>query len=280
MRFVYLCLSATFLVPGLLCAQNSKKTSIAIIDFFLPSQAEFQKRQNEQNSKIISIDLNYGEIYTRVAKLQSYVAEVLANDERFTIVDRNTLNLVQKERELQKSEQFIDGYVVQQGAGIGAEYLLVGDFEMGDMILTIKLFSVAEQKIAGQQSVKLKKQLYSNFMSVKEPTQEAALALKENVFPLLIPVVEISEGKKEAKVLLVAGGSKHNLKEDVKLDIKVKDQREIDGEVSTYYRTVGQGSVKKVEDRNFSLLEVDKGGKEIKEMLDKGVKLYCSFVKE
>ena len=280
MRYIYLCLSALFLVPGTLCAQNGKKTTISVIDFFLPSQAEFQKRQNEQNSKLISMDINYGEIYTRVAKLQSYVTEVFANDERFTIVDRSTLKLVQKERELQKSEEFIDGYVVQQGASIGAEYLLVGDFEMGDMMLTIKLFSVAEQKIAGQQSVKLKKQLYSNFMSVKEPTQEAAMTLKENVFALLIPVVEMTEGKKEAKTLLIAGGAKHNLKEDVKLDIKIKEQRELDGEMSTYYRTIGQGSIKKVEDRNFSLLEVDKGGKEIKELLDKGTKLYCTFIKE
>lgn len=155
MRYLLFLLAGLFALPALRAQDN--KTTISVIDFFLPSQAEFNKRQKEQDSRLISVDLNYGDIYTRVTKLQSYVSEVFANDERFTLVDRSTLNLVQKERELQKSEEFIDGYVVQQGAAIGAQYLLVGDFELGDLMLTIKLYSVADQKIAGQESVKLKK---------------------------------------------------------------------------------------------------------------------------
>lgn len=230
---------------------------------------------------MISLDVfDYNDLYTRIIKLQSYAMEVLSSDNRFRLVDRSTLNLVQKERELQKSEQFIDGYVVQQSAAIGADYLLTGDFELGDMMLTVKMYSVAEKKVMALESVKLKKQLSSNFLSVKDPVVAMTVQLVDDAFPRQISVVEITQGKKEAKSLLIAGGSKANLQKGVELDIKVREKREVDGVAQEYFRTVGKGEVEKVEDQNFSILEVKKGGADIKALLDAGTKLFCTIIKK
>jgi len=45
---------------------------------------------------------------------------------QLTVVNRADLQYINAERELQKGENFIDGKVVQQGANLGAEYMLVG----------------------------------------------------------------------------------------------------------------------------------------------------------
>jgi hypothetical protein len=66
----------------------------------------------------------------------------------------------------------------------------------------------------------------------------------------------------------------------VELDIKMREKREVDGVVQDYFRTIGKGEIKKVEDQNFSILEVKKGGAEIKTLLDAGTKLFCTIIKK
>jgi TolB-like protein len=46
---------------------------------------------------------------------------------RFIVVDRSKFSLIDKERNLQKSESFIDGKVVEQGKSLGAQYIISGD---------------------------------------------------------------------------------------------------------------------------------------------------------
>jgi TolB-like protein len=64
------------------------------------------------------------------SKYVGEVTEVVSNEfvkaNRFSIVDRTKLNVVTDERELQKSEAFIDSKVIAQGRSIGARYIVTG----------------------------------------------------------------------------------------------------------------------------------------------------------
>jgi len=52
------------------------------------------------------------------------ISKVFTGKSRFTVVDRAKLDQVARERNLQKQEDFIDGYIVEQGKSLGAQYLV------------------------------------------------------------------------------------------------------------------------------------------------------------
>ena len=274
-------LLAVFLLPALpSLAQADKKTAIAVIDFYLPSVTDIERKRAEKgmDNPYFTSGSPATDIRARMQKLQGFASTVFGEDNRFVLVERNALNLVQKERELQKSEDFIDGYVVGQGKNIGSDYLLTGDFDVNGIALTLSLFSVTEQSTVAKEVIDMRKPLFGFGAALRDPVVEGARRLSARVFPLLMSVVEATEVKKDkAKALLVAGGLKRGVKKGQALDIKIKDTREADGVAQTYYRTIGQGEVEKVEDDNFSILNVTEGQEDVKKRLDGGQKLYCTF---
>lgn len=261
-------------------AQNDKKTAISVIDFFLPNLAaiEEKKKEHSPDNPYYTSGQTARDIRSRMEKMQGFVSSVFGSDARFVLVDRNALNIVQKERELQKTEQFLDGYVVGQGKNIGADYLLNGEFDLNSITLTISLFSVAEQTVVSKEVVEMKKAFFNFAANFRDPVVDGTRRLAARVFPMMMSVVEITEQKKDkAKAILIAGGNNRGVKRGQSLDIKMKEEREVDGQMQTYYRTVGQGTVDKVEDDNFSIVEVTDGEEEVKKLMDSGKKLYCTF---
>lgn len=276
------------LLAALFCAstpcpvfgQENKKTAVAVLDFFLPSLATIEKKKADKKPEnpYFTSAQSGSDILFRLQKLQGFASSVFGADSRFVLIERNALKIVQKERELQKSEDFIDGYVTGQGKNIGADYLVTGDFDVDGIALTISIFSVSEQVTVAKEIVDLKKALFAFGAPLRDPVVDGTRLLSAKVFPLLMTVVEITESKKEkAKKLLLAAGLNRGMKTKVKLDIKVKEEREADGQKQTYYRTVGQAEVDKVEDDNFSILSVSEGEEEVKKLIDSGKKLYCTF---
>ena len=61
-----------------------------------------------------------------VNSIQETVINAFVKTKRFNIVDRSKMDALKKEKELQKSEDFIDGSVIQQGISLGANYLISG----------------------------------------------------------------------------------------------------------------------------------------------------------
>lgn len=261
-------------------SQNDKKTAISVIDFFLPNLAAIESKTKEKSpdNPYYTASQTARDIRSRMEKMQGFVSSVFGSDARFVLVDRNALNIVQKERELQKTEQFLDGYVVGQGKNIGADYLLNGEFDLNSITLTVSLFSVAEQTVVSKEVIEMKKAFFNFAANFRDPVVDGTRRLAARVFPMMMSVVEITEQKKDkAKAILVAGGNNRGVKRGQSLDIKMKEEREVDGQMQTYYRTVGQGTVDKVEDDNFSIVEVTDGEEEVKKLLDSGKKLYCTF---
>lgn len=282
MRFFIATIFCAMAIWPQFAQSQDKKTTISIVDFYIPSIADIAKQ-----AKIESKDNPYYTSQQPPEKLRqtldllpSIVADYFGKDDRFTLVDRKTADLIHKERELQKTEAFLDGYVVAQGQGIGAEYLVSGEFDMLTNTLNLTLYSVTDQNVVGTETVELYETMFVVFTKpIREPVLEGVRRLCSRAFPLLMPVVEITELKKdEARSVLIAGGLGRGLRKGTKLDIKIKETRAVEGgSPQTYYRTIGAGTVEKVEDQNFSILSVDSGEKEVKSRLDSGAKLYCTF---
>ena len=64
-----------------------------------------------------------------VTELQEQTLQAFSQKSRFTVVDRTNTSIINTEKELQKSEDFLSGYVVDQGKSIGAKYIVVGELQ-------------------------------------------------------------------------------------------------------------------------------------------------------
>jgi curli biogenesis system outer membrane secretion channel CsgG len=90
--------SILFLGLNLLASAQQEKTGVGIMSFtYVTSSASFQ-------------DVN---------SIQETVINAFVKTKRFNIVDRSKMDALQKEKDLQKSEDFIDGSVIQQGVSLG-----------------------------------------------------------------------------------------------------------------------------------------------------------------
>ncbi|WP_425420299.1 hypothetical protein [Phaeodactylibacter xiamenensis] len=59
-------------------------------------------------------------------RISKQVTAIITSANRLSVVNRNSLIYIDKERELQKTVDFIDGETVQQGVSKGAQYMIVG----------------------------------------------------------------------------------------------------------------------------------------------------------
>lgn len=139
--------SILFLSTFSLVAQNEKIT-IGITYFTYPSYRE----------------RNY------VEQINEIVANEFVKAGRFTVVDRTKLQAIKAEQELQKTEDFLDSKVIEQGKTLGAKYIVTG-----------QLVSVAT---TSAYSVEFKKYQYSAsiLVSVKLIDVETSEVLQAETF--------------------------------------------------------------------------------------------------
>jgi hypothetical protein len=257
---------------------QSEKINCSVIDFFIPKKSVFEEKGKTSQKKAFGFELrDYNEMHTRVSKIQSYVLEKLVKDNRFNLVERSKINIIQKERELQKSMDFIDGYVTNQGKAVGADYLILGDFELNEMSFTISIYSVADEKLVASEITMLKKRLSTNFKSIRTPIDEATDRLINKLAPNYMALLEVTnERKGSAKEVLIAGGTGRGLEKGDEVEFKIIEERTVEGEILTYYKTIGTGEIDKIEGKNFSLISIKKGGKKIATLIQSGQKIVCS----
>jgi hypothetical protein len=270
-KYYLLFLLLSFASLNLMAQKEKKKISLGILDFSIPSSSEISQAGSFWSDANSTTSLK-----SRIEGLQSVVTEIYTKDTRFTVVDRRVTEALTKERELQKSEDFMDGYVVSQGKGIGADYLLRGNYEVRTSRFVLTLYSMEDAKMVAKESSIIKNGFFG-MKDLVEPTEILVRKLNSIAFPLLMKIVEIKDqSKSKAKKVLIAGGSNRGLKEDMKLDVKIKEEIEVEGEKQVYYKTIGTAEVDKVEDVNFSIVIIKDGGDDIKKYFDSGTKVFCT----
>jgi hypothetical protein len=230
---------------------------------------------------------------------------------RFTIVDRSSWSSIQSERELQKSEEFLDGKIVDQGKSLGAEFIVVG---------SINSISTAKNNVQNSQGV-ITGYYYSASISVSlkvvsvetgqasasttitggtgfsfggiggANSPDAAISKASNslkvktkewigkAFPVKIKVLKILEDneKQGVKLVLISGGSNAGINTKNDMKIVYYEDMEIDGKKTQRTIEIAEGKVVKIEDENFSeckILNPGKNGMEVKKKLSEGKTLY------
>lgn len=239
-----------------------------------------------------------GTSYTHVNSIQETVTNAFVKTKRFNIVDRTKMRELKSEKDLQKSEDFIDGTVVQQGVSLGANYLISGHVisaeatqmeakdDQGNVTITykaklsiqLKVIDVATGQVAISETIEPKAgNALLGAVGIGSPTEDAAIikAIKEiegkvdefvgRNFPVTFPIVEIQEkdGKGAAVKVLIAGGTSFNLKKGDKLKVVEVSMMEVNGKKLERKKEIGELKVAKVEDENFSSCTVSMGGSDI-----------------
>lgn len=240
--------------------------------------------------------------------IQETVTNAFVKTKRFNIVDRTKMEALKEEKDLQKTEDFLDGKVIKQGISIGANFLISGhvigakieemaaDDGKGNITLTykcklsisLKVIEVATGQVIASETIEPKAgSSWLGIIGIGDTSPQAAFTsaiedIQDEVddfvgrnFPISFSIAQILEksGSGAATKILVAGGSAFGLKKGDKLKVVEITEVEINGKKLPRKKEIGQLKVSKVEDENFSICSVSDGGKEIEVRMSGNAKL-------
>jgi Curli production assembly/transport component CsgG len=244
-----------------------------------------------------------------VNSIQETVTNAFVKTKRFNIVDRTKMDALKKEKDLQKSEDFIDGSVIAQGVSLGANFLISGHVisaqaekmetepdETGKVITTyksklsisLKVIDVATGQVITSETIAPKGgSAFGGMMGMAPSTPEAAISkaiqgIEDKIddfvnknFPASFPIVEIQEkdSKGNATKIMIAGGSAFNLQKGGKLKVVEVSIIEVNGKKLERKKEIGELKITKVEDENFSTCSVSSGGIDINAKFEAKAKL-------
>ena len=249
-----------------------------------------------------------------LAAINDAITNALVKTNRFSIVDRSKMQALQQEKNLQKTEDFMDGQVVAQGKSLGAEYLVSGnvnsytnDGNVAKFTFTLSVIDVASNRVLGSEQIESKGGGYGGAIlmgmvatastgqatpNTGDPESAFKKALNDvskdvdrfvnKNFPLMLSIAELQQKDKKGMplTLLISGGSSMGVKKGDKFRVVELSEMEVDGKKMTRKKEVGQVQVVNVEDENFSSCKVLAGGAEIGTKSQSGAKLKIVTLSE
>ena len=256
------------------------KSLLFLFCFFITSNAFSQKRIGVYNVNTISsksrefksVDNQSGGI---LGAIPSYCVDFFSNNPDFVTIDRKNLSIINSEKELQKSENFMDGYVVGQGQSEGVDLICQSVFDVDTYMLNIKILDVKNEKVLCSSEKKME----NNFFGVKDLKQQITamlLDISAKCFETEILVLRALEIKRQKAItVLISAGTDLRMKKGYKLEIYEIVEEKIGNKLVKRKNTIGNGEVEKVEDENFSVLEITEGGEAILAALTAKTPLNC-----
>jgi len=282
-------LSAALFIGINFASKAQDKTGVGIMSFtYVQGSASFQ-------------DVN---------SIQETVTNAFVKTKRFNIVDRSKMDALKQEKDLQKSEDFIDGTVIAQGVSLGANYLISGHVisalaermetapssTTGQVTVTykaklsisLKVIDVATGQVITSETIEPKGgSMLGGMMGTAPSSPQAAISkaikgIEDKIddfvsknFPASFPIVEIQEkdSKGNASKVLIAGGSSFNLKKGDRLKVVEVSIMEVGGKKLERKKEIGELKISKVEDENFSSCSVSSGGIDINSKFEAKAKL-------
>ncbi|HLF63478.1 MAG TPA: hypothetical protein VI603_06990 [Saprospiraceae bacterium] len=207
--------------------------------------------------------------------IPEHLVRAYSNQSRFVVIDKKNYQLVTDERERQKSEDFIDGYVIDQGKSEGIDYLLRPRYNAVDNTITVRVFDVATGDVACEAQVEVIKDKVG-----PEHTSYYISILLEQLnsacFDLSYLVVRATDSKGDkVREILVAAGSGQQMKEKKVLEVFEKVDIVIEGKTKMRPVVVAECEIVVVEGIDFSVAKILNGGDVVRQKLDIGTPLYC-----
>lgn len=250
--------------------------------------------------------------YENVNSIQETVTNAFVKTKRFNIVDRSKMDALKREKELQKTEDFIDGSTIEQSANLGASFLIAGHVisatteqmesapdDNGNvkisyrakLAISLKVIDVATGQVVTSETIEPQGGTgLGGLLGTGPATPQAAMtkAINDIVgkvdffvdknFPVSFSIVEIQEkdGKGNAKVVMIAGGSDFNLQKGDKLQVVEVTEIEVNGKKLERKKPIGELKISRVEGESFSICTVSSGGIEINSKFESKSKLFVT----
>ena len=232
-------------------------------------------------------------------KIEDFVTDKFVNTKKFDIVDRASLGNLKSEKELQKSEDFIEGKVIEQSKTLGADYLVgiyittldltksTTSYTTGyvcKMTFSLKVIDIATSQIITTEtfSCSAGKGLLSLIPSPADAVEKCLTVISPKVenfiksnFPIKASLANIEETDATggASKVLISAGSSNGVSIGDNFKVVEAQELEVDGKKMIRKKEVGTLQIVSIEDENFSICTVTRGGIEIAKKKKEGVKL-------
>ena len=285
----------TLLVALTLCSYSfgQTKTLIGIVPFKSSSEEENPRQRYYSQSK------SANEYNTAI---QDAVSDAFLNTKRFSLVEREKMDQLKSEKNLQKNEDFIDGQVVEQSKSLGAQYIVLGNISnakvetkqsslpyvgttttyVAEIAFSVRIVDVSTGEIIASNSFSKTAKGKSAFEdALKSLKPEIEKFIKDN-FKIVASIASIEEKKNNGDALkvLISGGSSTGVVEKNVFKVYEVSELLVDGKKLTRKKTIGKIIVVKVEDENFSICTVTEGGADITKKIEAGAKIKCELINE
>lgn len=251
------------ILMSIISLNGQKRIAIAGIDVI-----------NKTNKSFFQ-SLNYSVSGSLYSSVPTYCINFFTNNKKFVTIDRQNLNLINNERELQKSEDFIDGYIVQQGKSEGVDYMLKSIYFEDKKTLNIRIYDVNEGII----KCSTERNLESNIFGIKQLEKQVRYLLHQlmwDCFQTKFSILRATDPTDtKFKELLVAMGRKSKIDIEDKVEIFEMVEENVGDEKISRKELIGYGEITKIQDDNFCVVKVIKKNKEVASALNSGKKLYC-----
>ncbi len=212
-----------------------------------------------------------------LSTIPDYLINFYVNDDRFIVIDRKNDQLIKEEKERQKSESFIDGYIVEQGKEEGVDFIIRSWLSKNSKQLNVRYYDVKNETILCEKSIELNR-FFTVVTKLQLTVEELAHEANLTCFNLNFEVVRSLEDKKsKTKELLVLAGHSRNVSKGDWFVIFEIVEEEIGGKIYARQQVIGEGVVSKIQDQNFSEIKVKKGGDIIYQRLSEKIPIYCTY---
>ena len=118
---------------------KKEETYLSKSEYKAPTEKDLEKADDNKIKIGLMNFTGPSNLRNYTAILQDKVSACFTAKNRFIIVDRTKFEQISKERELQKSEEFIDGFIVEQGKSTGAKFIVSG--QLSDISSTSTLYT-------------------------------------------------------------------------------------------------------------------------------------------
>jgi hypothetical protein len=258
---------------------------LSILSFLFIFQSELfaQKRIgiynvsgiSSKSKRYFNLDSQTGGVFGAVP---AYCVDFFSNNPDFITIDRKNLSLINTEKELQKSENFMDGYVVEQGKSEGVDFICQSVYDVDTYNLIIKILDVKEQKVLCSNEKELDKNFWG-IKNLKETVTAMLIDINSKCFESNIPFVRVIESKgKKAKTALIAAGSDLRLKVGYKIEFFKIVEEKIGSKTIKRKQVIASGEVNSIEDENFSIIEINDGQEELMLEVTNKTEVNCKLI--
>lgn len=241
-----------------------------------------------------------------VKAIEDKVKEAFYATNRFDIVDRTNLRKLKAEKELQKSEDFIDGKTVQQSSLEGAEQIVTGSISQVDIVkntidnsdsydckisFSLQVIDIATGQVLASELIRPKQSFIGGlgstlvggdntpekaFFNSLKGTQKAIDKFVGKHFPVTTLIIEITEASSnKAKSILINTGNLNGAKNKQEFTVFELINKKVGGKTLIRKKELGKIKITKVEGDEISEAKVVKGGEAIFTKFNSGAKIEC-----